>query len=167
MTARIRTARSTLGTLAAGAVLLGGLLSGCGGGDDSSSAEPSSGASSSSTDASTGTSTGGSGGGSGAAQDKVTEAFCSTYADIVQSGSDDLAVQKKAIGELEKIGTPPSMDADAQKGYELLVQAISTAKTTEELSSLGEKLSQDETDKLLSFSQFLTTTCAAQLGVGN
>lgn len=152
----------SLAGLSAGVLLLGGLLSGCGGGDDSS-AEPSS----ASTTASSATDTGATGGTGTVAQDADTEKFCSAYAEIVTSGSDDLAVQKKAIDELQAIGVPKSMDADARAGYQLLVDAITTAKTADELSSLGEKLSQSDTDKLLSFSQYLTTSCASQLGVGN
>lgn len=169
MTSRLRPRSASVASLACGVLLLGGLVSGCGGGDDSS-AEPSETTSTASTGSSAAGAddgeTGGAGDTSGVEQDADTAKFCSAYADIVKSGSDDLAVQKDAIAELEAIGTPASMGADAREGYQLLVDAIQTAKTPEELSSLGEKLSAADTDKLLQFSQFLTTTCAEQLGVG-
>lgn len=159
---RFRTAPTAL---AAGVLLLGGLLSGCGGDDDSPAASPSA---SSSADAGSGagSDTQVSGEAANAPKDAATSDFCSTYAAIVQSGDSDLDSEKAAIAKLNKIGTPKDMPEDARTGYELLVTAISTATSADQLSQLGEDLSQTDTDKLLSFSQYLTTTCAAELGVG-
>lgn len=152
--------------LAAGVLLLGGLLSGCSG-DDDSSAQPGDAASAGASAGTSADGDSGSGTGSSAPKDADTQTFCSTYGAIVKNGDTDLAAEKEAIDELAKIGTPKDMPADARTGYELLINAISTAKSSEELSKLGEELSQTDTDKLLSFSQYLTTTCADELGVGS
>lgn len=157
------TRRPTL-ALAAGALLLAGALSACGGGDDSADAAstPSAGTSSS---AEASPSAGGSASGSAKATSADAQKFCDAYATIVKSGADDLAAQKKAIAALAKVGTPQSMDADAKSGYDLMVKAISDSKTSAELDKLGKSLSQADTLKLFAFSQYLTTTCADQLGV--
>lgn len=143
---------------ASGALLLGGLLGACGGND---SAAPSA---DSSTDAPSSASTLS---GAAAPKDADTQDFCSTYAAIVKSGESDLATEKTAIGKLNGIGTPADMPADARSGYELLVDAIGKATSESELSQLGQNLSQTDTDKLLAFSQYLTTTCADELGVAS
>lgn len=159
------TRRPTL-ALATGALLLAGALSACGGGDDQADAASTPTADSSSTSGAS-PSAAPSASGSATATSADAQRFCDAYATIVKSGAEDLPAQKKAIATLAKVGTPSSMDADAKSGYDLMVKAISDSKTSAELEKLGKSLSEEQTLKLFAFSQYLTTTCADQLGVAS
>ena len=134
--------------LAAGALLLTGLLSACGGGDDSdkdSSTTP--------------------GQASTAPRDAKTSEFCTVYGDIVKSGASDLKAAQSAVKKLTDVGTPDDMDADARAGYEVMIDTIEGAKSDDELTTLGQKLSKDQTAKLVAFSQYVSTTCADELNI--
>ena len=122
--------RTVPSALAAGALLLGGLLSGCGGGDDSSASpsDPTSSATDSAGSTGTDAGSGDSGVDAGSSPtDASAKDFCTTYAAIVNSGESDLATEKAAVTKLAQVGTPKDMPADARKGYELLVDAIAQA----------------------------------------
>jgi len=131
-----------LGLLAASLVLLAGGAVGC---DDDAS-------------------------GGGGADAPSTKAFCGALKEF----QDDFAATdptkdlegyvkalKQAAEELEDVGTPDDMPADAQDGFDLTVKKIkdlSDSATVDDLADIGD-VSDDDQKKLDALDAYITKTC--------
>lgn len=141
----------TTTNLAAGLVLAVGLLAGCSGSDGSDGEAAAEQQQAPPTDA--------------AQQD-----FCDTYAglftNLAQMDPQDARSGVEAVrtwaGEMEEVGTPAGIPAEARQGFEVMVetlQEIDADATEEELAELGDQLGQGDRESGQAFLEYATTEC--------
>jgi hypothetical protein len=140
-----------LGLLAASLVLVAGGAVGCGDDDGSGGGD-------------------GAGDGSGKADAGAsTEDFCAAF----QAFSDDLTdvdgteenfgeILKKGAQRIEDVGTPDGIPDDAEEGLQLTLDAIQDLPddaSAEDMSTLGDGLSDADKEKTDAFGDYLDETC--------
>ncbi|CAB4720997.1 MAG: hypothetical protein F2667_10340 [Actinobacteria bacterium] len=150
--------------LAASLLLTAGALTACGGSDDSSADDSTSGDTPSAS-ASINNGEPGSDDTEAPSGDGSSSEFCTAYGEIVAAGGDDLAAAKDAIDKLSSVGVPDDMPDDAVAGYELIVDSINDAESEEELTELGNAFTEKDTTDLLAFTSYVSETCADALGL--
>jgi hypothetical protein len=141
--------------IAASLVLVAGLGAGCGGGDDP---EPETSASSAT---------------SSANPTSSTEEFCAAYNSLFQEfqdgtqPTDEQAVQaiKKWAEELDEVGPPEDIPADAEKGYDLIVETVQKIKddaTQADIQKLTAAFTRAERVSSNAFGEWAQTACPQQ-----
>lgn len=138
-------------TSAAGLLLLAGLLTGCGGGDGSSTSDaPAEGAA--------------------APGDAAEGDFCDAYAGLFkQMGQMDpqdnqtiINGMKEWAADMREVGTPGDIPDEARQGFEVMVDSIEELDedaTQQELDTLGEDLTDEEQKAGDAFVDFANQTC--------
>lgn len=100
---------------------------------------------------------------SAAPQDASPEDFCRVYADIEDSGGDDLDAAKDAVDRLVEVGTPEDIPDDARSGFETLGELVRQADEQDDLETLGADLGEQVQSDFLAFIGYVTQTCADEL----
>ena len=130
--------------IAASLVLVAGVGAGCGGGDEKS--------------------------GDAAPAAATTADFCESYNSLFDAFSNGkqptdqeavLAIKKWA-DELDQVGTPKDIPADAQDGYELIVSTVQKIKddaTQADVQKLTDAFSETEQKSSDAFGEWATKTC--------
>lgn len=116
------------------------------------------------------------GGGGSDAPDNASEAdFCEAYNSLFtamsgsETGDTESAIKalKKWAADLEKVGTPDGMPADARHGFELIIETakhIDDNASEESLQSLSGDFSTDEKKDGDAFTAWATEQCPVDLG---
>jgi hypothetical protein len=153
-----RTSRRPVGRSALVTVLLllVGLVAGCGGSDSSAAApavEDTSPAA------------------SGPPTDAQVQDFCGTFLDLIhqasEAGSDatdaeSVKLAKDAADQLEKVGTPEDMPADARRAFEKaieLIRSIPDDATRKEMDDIAADLTKSEQSDLQALTAYVTQKC--------
>ncbi len=100
---------------------------------------------------------------SAAPDDASAEDFCGVYADIEDSGGDDLEAAQDAVDRLVEVGTPEDIPDDARAGFETLGELVRQADDQDDLETLGEDLGEQVQSDFLAFIGYVTQTCADEL----
>lgn len=136
MRALVRSLQRPTLTLAGLALVLGGVTA-CGGSDDPTSAP----------------------------DDASPEDFCQVYADTAEDDGDDLDTAREAVDQLIEVGTPQDMPEQAREGFETLATLVQEADDNDDLEKMGEDLDQAQQESFGAFIQYITETCAEELGI--
>ncbi len=127
----------------AGTALVLGSLTGCGSSDDGGDA-------------------------AGPPDDASLEDFCTTFSSLTSNllgggGSDGSASSiKDWAADLEKVGTPSEMPADARDGFEILIEQASKIDgdaSLQDLQQLEKDVSKKDAEKALAFSTWAVKEC--------
>lgn len=110
--------------------------------------------------------------GAGAPADAEEQAFCADYvtywelvaeAELNEQGIEDAARVAREWGrDLELVGTPADIPAEARDGFEVLVEALETIEdddTQADVNALEEDFSGSETDAVETFIAWANQTC--------
>lgn len=125
-----------------GVLLLVGVLAGCSGDDGDST------------------------GGGTASQDEFCEAFNGLVDEVMGAGISDPGAMVRAVKEwasdMEDLGTPAEMPAEAQRGFDLFVDkaaGLDEDMGLEDLQNLGSELSEEDQADGLAFTDWTQENC--------
>ncbi|ANH37812.1 hypothetical protein I601_1373 [Nocardioides dokdonensis FR1436] len=102
---------------------------------------------------------------SSAPDDASQDDFCQVYADTAEEESDDLDTARDAVEQLIEVGTPEDMPEKARDGFETLATLVQEADDNDDLEKMGEDLDQAQQENFGAFIQYITETCADELGI--
>jgi hypothetical protein len=139
------------------ALLVLGLLAGCGGADSSGADDDAAG---------------------GPPTNASVEEFCGAFLDLIQqvsqagadlSAEEAVELAKDLAGKLTEVGTPEDMPGDARRAFETAlekIRAIPDDATREEMDRAAEDLTDEQLKDQESLSSYITEKCMGDLGPG-
>jgi hypothetical protein len=117
--------------MGAGLALMAGMLTGCGGD---------------------------SGGSDDAPQSASKEDFCKAF-EAVGSAGDDFDKGKEKLQELKDTGTPEDIPDNAREGFDLLMDAVADAESSDDASKALDDLSTADQKKVREFTAYTIKKC--------
>lgn len=156
----------------AGLALAAGSLTACGGDDDADTAGGDSSASASPSESTSDTASESPSTSAPAGGDASTKDFCGVYAGLFEQvigvagqGGDVSSIVpqlKKYADQLEEVGPPDDIPADAKKGFEVSIEAIKDLPddaTEKDLEDASSSYSAEDQAAAQTFGQYVVTAC--------
>lgn len=105
------------------------------------------------------TACGGDGGGSDDAPESASkEDFCNAF-EAVGNAGDDFDKGKEKLEELKDTGTPEDIPDDAREGFDLLMDVVGDADSSDDASKALDDLSAGDQKKVREFTEYTIKKC--------
>ena len=84
--------------------------------------------------------------------------FCDAF-EAVGNAGDDFDKGKERLQDLKDTGTPEDIPDDAREGFDILLDVVDDADTTDDLDKAAGDLSKDDTKKVEAFTTYTIKKC--------